>query len=888
LVPWIWTANAFMGAIVSCQQTVTSLRIGRHSAAIRFVTSGSAKTMRTRSPLLVVFLFFCCLASTTHLLAQSHAELQVLATGWKIEQVLSAPELVTPVGCVFDSSGALLVIESHTHFPADGYPGPASDRIYRIDDSDGDGVVDRQRLFYEGGTASMGLTALPDDWIAIASRSQVIAIRDGDRDGVAEQRRRLLKLETDASYPHNGLGGITLGKNGNLYVGQGENLGESYTLIAADGSRQTGGGEGGNVFCVGTDGSHLKRIATGFWNPFGLHFDSAGRLWTVGNDPDAMPPCRLLHVIEGGDYGFQFRFGRAGTHPLQSWNGELPGTLPMAAGTGEAPCAVAEHDGHLWVTSWGSNRIERYRLTPAGASLKATMETVVQGGPMFRPVGIAVARDGSIYITDWVDRSYSVHGKGRLWRLSRAPSIEDEHDRVQIPPLSPPEARAQQLLSDHALPAQARMAALNDDDPFLRHSAAIGLVSSGQLEDIARDSASTARQRVGLLSGWRWRELCHPDAVTERQRTEWVRWGLADRSPQVAVAAIRWATERNCVDQSAAIKGLLRRDHLTPTLFAAAIASIAYLDTGTVQSGLQDPACVELLNEVASDAQQSPQIRSLAIAMFPASSDRPTAEQLSQWVAEEKDRRFGGQIVRLLVDRSRGDDDRGRRAEQRAIEQIAIIATDRSNHPQVRADAIAGLSQHAGKYSRILNLAALPSQPEIIRSEATRVLKRVRSQGSTEYPSPNDHAAWEQWVGAGGDPQSGRRVFYRTTCANCHAHSGRGSSVGPDLTNLSGHMTRGRLIDSILLPSQEVAPLFVTWKVLTVDGRVLTGMKLDKGGSGGSSRFLGAEGGVFEVPLEDTQTQSPVAASIMPAGLEQTMSMDEFRDLIAFLENPSW
>jgi putative heme-binding domain-containing protein len=101
-------------------------------------------------------------------------------------------------------------------------------------------------------------------------------------------------------------------------------------------------------------------------------------------------------------------------------------------------------------------------------------------------------------------------------------------------------------------------------------------------------------------------------------------------------------------------------------------------------------------------------------------------------------------------------------------------------------------------------------------------------------------------------------------------------------------MDRGRLVESILLPSQEVAPLFVNWKVLTVDGRVLTGMKLDRGGSNGSLRFLGAEGGIFEVPLEDIDTQSPVAASIMPAGLEQTMSIDELRDLIAFLENPTW
>ena len=91
-----------------------------------------------------------------------------------------------------------------------------------------------------------------------------------------------------------------------------------------------------------------------------------------------------------------------------------------------------------------------------------------------------------------------------------------------------------------------------------------------------------------------------------------------------------------------------------------------------------------------------------------------------------------------------------------------------------------------------------------------------------------------------------------------------------------------------MLPSREVGPLFVTWKVLTIDGRVLTGMKLDREGRGGSLRLLGAEGDVFEVPPDAIETAGPVAPSIMPAGLEQTMSIEEFADLIAFLADPRW
>ena len=45
------------------------------------------------------------------------------------------------------------------------------------------------------------------------------------------------------------------------------------------------------------------------------------------------------------------------------------------------------------------------------------MKPVVAGGEDFRPVGIAIAPDGSVYISDWVDKSYTLHGQGRIWRL---------------------------------------------------------------------------------------------------------------------------------------------------------------------------------------------------------------------------------------------------------------------------------------------------------------------------------------------------------------------------------------------------------------------------------------------------------------------------------------
>ncbi|MFO0823706.1 MAG: PVC-type heme-binding CxxCH protein [Gemmataceae bacterium] len=343
-----------------------------------------------------------------------------------VELFAAAPDIVHPISLDFDSKGRLLVVESHTHFRPANYNGPKHDRIRMFEDTDGDGKADRITTFYEGTTHTMDLAVHPDGSVYVATRNEIIRLRDTKGTGQADEKTRIVFLDTKGNYPHNGLCGLSFDSRGDLNFGIGENLGEPYKLIGADGTTLTGGGEGGNVYHITADGKKLRRVATGFWNPFGSGRDIFGRLFVVDNDPDASPPCRLLHVVEGGDYGFQFRYGRQGRHPFQAWNGELPGTLPFVAGTGESPCEVlsyesdglpAEYLGNLLVPAWADHRLERYVLKPNGASFTADRKPFIQGGKDFYPSGLTVAPDGSLYMSDWGSRSYPLHGKGAIWRV---------------------------------------------------------------------------------------------------------------------------------------------------------------------------------------------------------------------------------------------------------------------------------------------------------------------------------------------------------------------------------------------------------------------------------------------------------------------------------------
>ena len=71
------------------------------------------------------------------------------------------------------------------------------------------------------------------------------------------------------------------------------------------------------------------------------------------------------------------------------------------------------------------------------------MKPVVTGGDDFRPVGIAAAPDGSLYISDWVDKSYDVHGKGRIWRLRNAHAKNRTRASAEA-------SRSRQIKCDHS------------------------------------------------------------------------------------------------------------------------------------------------------------------------------------------------------------------------------------------------------------------------------------------------------------------------------------------------------------------------------------------------------------------------------------------------------
>ena len=786
-------------------------------------------------------------------------EPEVLDERLSLSLVAREPDIVTPVGATFDHKGRLLVIESHTHFPPENYTGPKHDRIRLVEDTDDDDRADRFRTFYEGTRATMSITVGPENWIYVATRMEVFRIRDTDGDDVADERQEIASLKTKGNYPHNGLCGLAFNTDQSmLYFGLGENLGEDYVLVSSDGRELAGGGEGGNIYECRPGGARLRRVATGFWNPFGICVDRHQRVFCVGNDPDSTPPCRLMHVIPGGDYGYQFRYGRSGRHPLQAWDGQLPGTLPMLAGTGEAPCAVLPYHGRLWVTSWGDYRIERFALHSHGASFQAKHEVVVQGDHQFRPVDFAVAPDGSLYFTDWVDRSYPVHGKGRIWRLS----WKTEPPEGSLPELSHDEERARR--NAHAI----QFTDLPSSDPFRQTAAAHALARA---PDVLRGFLTypvknlPPEHELGVLMAARQAEL------DQEERAAFIDRALQIKDARVLLLAVRWIADERLTEYREALDNLSRSPQSDAALFQAVAATIEWLDEGKV-ANLKRSHRGHYFAGIVGDDRYPPEIQTLALQSLPPDHKSLTVERLLS-LAESKNVVLQREAVRSLVLSSRAD-------RFPALEKLAM---KKSIEDQIRADAVAGLAADVKANRRVLETLRI-DESKPIAAEAARRLS-ASSETGAKRPAATATADWLNRLRPGGDPDAGWRLFFGARgarCGSCHMVRGRGRSFGPDLTNIARRMSRPRLIESILQPSLEIAPRFVPWVLEMKNGQVHSGIGLNRPG-GGKERFADTDGKIIEVQTAEIESRRPGRKSIMPDGLEKTLTDQELRDLLAFL-----
>jgi putative heme-binding domain-containing protein len=381
---------------------------------------------------------------------------------------------------------------------------------------------------------------------------------------------------------------------------------------------------------------------------------------------------------------------------------------------------------------------------------------------------------------------------------------------------------------------------------------------------------------------------------------------LSDRDPSIQRAAIQWVGEHRLVEFRPQLQAGLAASAETRNLFEATLAALERLD-GKMRDIRDEVAGEEYITALFEDPRTPAVVLARGLRMLRADHPALSLDRLRRFLNRPED------AIRIEAVRSLAQGPLPGR-----FPLLAKLAEDQTASASLRAEAILGLAYQAARQRDRLVALATEGEP-VLRREALRSLRgialtehersllRRSSDGDAQslelvallgtrdaatttragrdgFPN-SDIEEWLARLEGPADAAAGERVFFHSQgpgCFRCHQVEGRGGRAGPDLSTLAAGLDRRRLVESILAPSKEIAPQFTTWSVARTDGTVFSGIMLDQSPEG-TLVFGGPEGRLITIKAGEISERKSQANSIMPDNLTQSMTVQEFRDLLAFL-----
>ncbi len=336
-----------------------------------------------------------------------------VAAGARITLFAAEPLIQKPIHMNWDGEGRLWVVGSSTYPHIE--PGQAeADRVYVVEDVDGDGKADKSTVFADD--LHIPTAVLPGDGgVYVINSTELLFLQDTDGDGEADRRTVVLSgFGTEDT--HHLVHTLRWGPAGQMWFNQSIYI-HSHVETPHGVRRMLGGG----MWHFRTDTHELEPFMLGLVNPWGHVFDECGQSFMTDG---------------AGGQGINFVFPRSvfATSPGASriLRGLNPGQpkqcgLEVTSG-GHVP---EEWNGVLLAPDFRGNRINAFRLSDNGTSAFAStqVDDLLQSSHRaFRPVDVKMGPDGAIYVADWYNPIIQ-HGEvdfrderrdhqhGRVWRI---------------------------------------------------------------------------------------------------------------------------------------------------------------------------------------------------------------------------------------------------------------------------------------------------------------------------------------------------------------------------------------------------------------------------------------------------------------------------------------
>ncbi|MEZ5042811.1 MAG: hypothetical protein R2828_23150 [Saprospiraceae bacterium] len=790
---------------------------------------------------------------------------------------------------------------------------PGKGRIVKLIDANHDGVADIHTVFAEVDNPR-GLLPIGDkvyvlhttfsEETKIASGMDLVVFEDLDEDGMADGPSKPLiqnisspKFLQSRGTDH-ATNGIRMGIDGWIYIAVGD-FG-FHDAVDRSGKKMTM--LGGGIVRVRPDGTEMEVYTHGLRNIYDVAIDPFMNIYTRGNTNDGGGwNIRFAHQIQSGEYGYPVLFKHF-TDEI------LPALVDVGGGSGtgslfmDEPNWPGQYNKVPMMSDWGRNRLFIHRLTNDGASFKQKEENFIE---LSQITDLDVDGAGQLFLSAWdgagyrgdPDKGYVIRAVPKDWTYKTFPNLKDASFKVLAKLLKSESAVArlhaqQALLSRPAEKAASIAWKVAQDKKLSKEARVAGIFTYAQIAEkegiekllqLAQDTAVQAFVLRALADRKGW-----VDQVPLQPFIE----GMSNPSVHVQIAAmvgmgrlgkieaaqylLTVPVPASAVAPAKGTEGL----HATPNsaIIPSHIAIRSLVSLNAVE------ACVAAIVGEQSDLA----IRALRYMHDPRAVDGLiTAYQTTE--AEGLRPKILSTLSRLYKKEAPYDgswwwstrpDTHGpyyKPVTWEASETIAAFLKE--EWAQADATEKTFFADLNGKNQMGIEAFGGEEEDVVLADNDINLGQISNKKGQVGKASIED--VMLAIADIKGDPIAGAKLFTQQGCVACHSLRKSEPLKGPFMGQVGSIMTRDQIAESILKPNASISQGFASVVITAKGDKSYVGFISEESAEKVVIRNIA--GHVFTIKTEDILTREELEMSMMPSGLANALSYEEFAALVTFL-----